>query len=143
MRAHAATRRSVAHHQIVEPREGQERETAQQRIPARIHEIDTLDEQRPVAGGSDSREDRANGPCASVHRFPSRTTTRDSTSSRRGEREQIALAKRPAKPGRPRAPAAVACASAAGGRSLLRRPPSGSLATMDRRRATEATIDRL
>jgi len=47
----AATRGRVAHHQVVEPRIGNEVEAAQQRVGARIDQVGALHQQRPVALG--------------------------------------------------------------------------------------------
>ena len=49
MRADAAAWRGVAHHQVVEACQGQERKPAQQRIGRGIVPVDALHQQRPVA----------------------------------------------------------------------------------------------
>ena len=51
VRSDASARRGIAHHEVVEARERQEREPPQQRVARRMDEIDALHEQRPVARG--------------------------------------------------------------------------------------------
>ena len=97
MRPHAAARRGVAHHQVVEPRERQEREAPQQCIGGRQDQVHALDQQRPVAGRQRLKSARRNGPCANDQRAPSRATSRDSTSSRHASAS--ARGNRPANPG--------------------------------------------
>ena len=90
MRPDAAARRRVAHHQVVEPRVRDEREAPQQRVGRVAVQVHALHEQRPVAarqarerGAAERSVRRANSDCVPC------CTSRDATSSRAGEREEL------------------------------------------------------
>ena len=143
MRTDAAAGRGVAHHQVVQARERQERKPAQQRIAGGLDQVHALHEQRPVA-----RRERVEVGAAerAMRERPARSLAHDEARFdvvAPREREELAQRERPANAGN-------ACRTSNGSLCQWRRrnaaaarPPNGTPWASECRGAAEAAIGRL